>query len=93
MPPSVSAESVRDAGQPGKKAAPAILHGVDALPGIPAFGDPSDKRQWQLDHMAAVFRYFACNGYTEGMAGHISVRDSERDNAFWINPLVCIRHC
>ena len=91
MPPSVTSETIRDAVQASKKTAttpsPAIPRGVDALPGIPTFDDLSEKRQWQLEHMAAVFRFFARNGYIEGMSGHTSVRDPERSDAFWINPL------
>ncbi|KAM0540897.1 hypothetical protein ACHAPJ_013463 [Fusarium lateritium] len=56
------------------------------FPGIPQFDDPYKKRQWQLEHMAAAFRVFARKGYTEGTAGHISVRDPVDPNTFWINP-------
>ncbi|KAM0418923.1 hypothetical protein ACHAPT_012188 [Fusarium lateritium] len=59
-----------------------------ALPRIPKFDDPYKKRQWQLEHMAAAFRVFARKGYTEGTAGHISVRDPVQPNTFWINPQV-----
>ena len=59
-------------------------------PGIPRFDDPYKKRQWQLEHMAAAFRVFARKGFTEGTAGHISVRDPVEPNTFWINPLVYI---
>ncbi|KXJ84722.1 hypothetical protein Micbo1qcDRAFT_101766, partial [Microdochium bolleyi] len=51
----------------------------------PTFQDPYAKRQWQLEHMAA-FRVFARKGYTEGTAGHISVRDPVDPSTFWINP-------
>ncbi|MCJ1361677.1 hypothetical protein MMC16_000777 [Acarospora aff. strigata] len=37
--------------------------------------------------MAAAFRYFSRHGYVEGMSGHISVRDPEYSDAFWMNPL------
>ena len=37
--------------------------------------------------MAAAFRVFARKGYTEGTAGHISIRDPVDPNTFWINPL------
>jgi ribulose-5-phosphate 4-epimerase/fuculose-1-phosphate aldolase len=37
--------------------------------------------------MAAVFRDFARKGFTEGMSGHISVRDPEFPNYIWMNPL------
>lgn len=57
------------------------------MPGIPKLASFSDKRQWQLEHMAAAFRVFGRNGYAEGIAGHISVRDPEFEDRFWINPL------
>ena len=37
--------------------------------------------------MAATFRDWARKGFTEGMSGHISVRDPEYPNAIWMNPL------
>lgn len=46
-----------------------------------------EERQWIKQHMACVFRVFARNGYTEGTAGHISVRDPVDIHIFWINPL------
>jgi hypothetical protein len=33
--------------------------------------------------MALAFRVFARKGYTEGMSGHISVRDPENIHTFW----------
>lgn len=38
--------------------------------------------------MAAAFRYLSKQGYDEGIAGHISLRDPENPHHFWINPLV-----
>ncbi|KAF2864484.1 putative aldolase [Piedraia hortae CBS 480.64] len=57
------------------------------LPGIPHFPTFSAHRSWMLRHMALAFRVFARKGYTEGMAGHISVRDPEWPHTFWTNPL------
>jgi ribulose-5-phosphate 4-epimerase/fuculose-1-phosphate aldolase len=37
--------------------------------------------------MAAVFRDFSRKGFTEGMSGHISVRDPEFPHYIWMNPL------
>src|SRR4051794_24051391 len=65
----------------------AMSHGPVALPGIPTFSSLQEKRKWQLDHMAGAFRVFARHGFTEGMSGHISVRDPIEPSAFWINPL------
>ncbi|EON97314.1 putative class ii aldolase family protein [Phaeoacremonium minimum UCRPA7] len=54
--------------------------------GMPKFDDLYKKRQWQLEHMAGAFRVFARKGFTEGAAGHISVRDPVDPDTFWINP-------
>ncbi|KAL5631082.1 hypothetical protein BROUX41_000954 [Berkeleyomyces rouxiae] len=64
-----------------------IVTGGIPHPGIPTFTDPYQKRQWQLEHMAGAFRVFARKGFTEGAAGHISVRDPVDPSTFWINPM------
>ncbi|KAJ9133377.1 Class II aldolase/adducin N-terminal [Pleurostoma richardsiae] len=64
-----------------------MAHRGKALPGIPKFSSAAAKRQWQLEHMAGAFRVFAREGYSEGISGHISVRDPEFEDRFWINPL------
>lgn len=66
--------------------APSLSTGGYEFPGVPKFDDPYKKRQWQLEHMAGAFRVFARRGFTEGTAGHISVRDPIDPNTFWINP-------
>ncbi|KAF2839088.1 arad-like aldolase/epimerase [Patellaria atrata CBS 101060] len=58
-----------------------------SLPGIPIFNNVEKHRQWMLEHMAGAFRVFARKGFTEGISGHISVRDPENLHAFWTNPL------
>lgn len=64
----------------------ALATGGLEAPSMPKFQDPYKKRQWQLEHMAGAFRVFARKGFTEGTAGHISVRDPVDPNTFWINP-------
>ncbi|KAF2247176.1 class II aldolase/adducin domain-containing protein [Trematosphaeria pertusa] len=64
----------------------AISQGV-CLPGIPLFSSYDKHRAWILAHMAGAFRVFARKGFTEGMSGHISVRDPEHADRFWTNPL------
>ncbi|KAF2183737.1 arad-like aldolase/epimerase [Zopfia rhizophila CBS 207.26] len=64
----------------------AISQGV-CLPGIPIFSSYDKHRAWMLAHMAGAFRVFARKGLTEGMSGHISVRDPENPHTFWTNPL------
>ena len=63
-----------------------VCQGV-SLPGIPQFPTYAQHRQWMLEKMALAFRVFARKGYTEGMSGHISVRDPENPHTFWTNPL------
>lgn len=59
-----------------------ISQGV-CLPGIPTHPTFGEHRQWMLEKMALAFRVFARKGYTEGLAGHISVRDPEWPHTFW----------
>ena len=53
------------------------------LPGIPRHPTFTAHRQWLLEQMALAFRVFARKDYTDGMAGHISVRDPENPHTFW----------
>lgn len=49
----------------------------------PKFTNPLDERKYQKEHLAAAFRVFARQGFDEGVAGHISLRDP-------INPRECL---
>ncbi|PWY92975.1 class II aldolase/adducin domain-containing protein [Aspergillus sclerotioniger CBS 115572] len=70
----------------GKSAIQAISQGL-TLPGVPSFTSIDKKRRWMLEHMAGAFRVFARKGFSEGMSGHISLRDPEHPDCFWTNPL------
>ncbi len=52
----------------------------------PVFTTPDEERQHRKQRLAAAFRIFARLGYDEGIAGHISARDPERPDHFWVNP-------
>jgi hypothetical protein len=41
----------------------------------PKFTNKLDERKYQMQHLAAAFRVFAKQGFDEGVAGHISLRD------------------
>jgi hypothetical protein len=41
----------------------------------PTFTNKLDERKYQKEHLAAAFRVFAKQGFDEGVAGHISLRD------------------
>jgi hypothetical protein len=69
------------------KTALELISQGQSLPGIPTFPSYAEHRKWMLSKMALAFRVFARKGYTEGMSGHISVRDPENPHTFWTNPL------
>jgi ribulose-5-phosphate 4-epimerase/fuculose-1-phosphate aldolase len=53
---------------------------------IPQFDDPGDERRHRKQRLAAGFRLFGHFGFDEGVAGHITARDPERSDHFWVNP-------
>ncbi|KAH8902226.1 arad-like aldolase/epimerase [Coniochaeta sp. PMI_546] len=64
-----------------------LSFGPNALSGIPKFVSFQHHREHIVLHMAAVFRNWARVGFTEGISGHISVRDPEFANCIWMNPI------
>ncbi|MBT2444600.1 class II aldolase/adducin family protein [Streptomyces sp. ISL-36] len=56
------------------------------LPLPPTFDSPEEERQYRKEQLAAGFRIFGRFGFSEGVAGHITVRDPENPDAFWVNP-------
>jgi ribulose-5-phosphate 4-epimerase/fuculose-1-phosphate aldolase len=56
----------------------------------PRVAEPVDveaARTHRLQRLAAAFRLFARYGYDHGVAGHITARDPELIDHFWVNPL------
>ncbi|NES02876.1 MAG: class II aldolase/adducin family protein [Okeania sp. SIO2F4] len=51
------------------------------------FEGVEDERRHRQERLAAAFRLFARYGFDEGVAGHITVRDPEFPDHFWVNPL------
>ena len=56
------------------------------FPTPPAFASVEEERLHRKQRLAAAFRLFAKFGYDEGVAGHITVRDPEKPDHFWVNP-------
>jgi ribulose-5-phosphate 4-epimerase/fuculose-1-phosphate aldolase len=54
---------------------------------IPEFASVEEERQHLKVRLAAAFRLFGRFGFSEGVAGHITVRDPELADHFWVNPL------
>ena len=73
-----------------------------ALP--PTFDSVEEERLHRKQRLAASFRLFGKFGFDEGVAGHITVRDPEHLDRFWVNPfgmnfkhirvsdLICVDH-
>jgi len=56
------------------------------LPANMEFDSPADERLYRKERLAAAFRLFSKFGFDEGVAGHITARDPERTDHFWVNP-------
>ncbi|MFD1019673.1 class II aldolase/adducin family protein [Thalassobacillus hwangdonensis] len=52
----------------------------------PTFHSIEEERQYIKQRLAASFRLFSKFGFNDGSAGHITVRDPENKNHFWVNP-------
>ena len=53
---------------------------------LPVFDDAEAERTHIKQRMAAAFRLFDRFGFNEGVAGHLTARDPERPDCFWVNP-------
>ena len=56
------------------------------VPQPPTFTTLEAERLHRQQRLAAALRLFALYGYDEGVAGHITARDPELTNCFWVNP-------
>jgi len=56
------------------------------MPSPPKFDHPAEERLHRKQRLAAAFRIFSRFGLDEGAAGHITVRDPEHRETFWLNP-------
>jgi len=53
----------------------------------PQFTSVEEERRHRKQRLAAAFRIFGHFGFDEGTAGHITARDPELLDHFWVNPL------
>ena len=70
----------------------------------PTFTNVEDERLHRKQQLAAALRIFGRLGFGEGVAGHITARDTEYQDPFWVNPfgksfrlmkvsdLICVNH-
>lgn len=59
---------------------------VKVLHSFPEFADADEERTHLKQRLAAAFRLFGRFGFSEGVAGHITARDPEHPECFWVNP-------
>jgi ribulose-5-phosphate 4-epimerase/fuculose-1-phosphate aldolase len=50
------------------------------------FETVEEERRHRKERLAAALRLFGRLGFEEGVAGHITVRDPEHTDHFWVNP-------
>ena len=74
------------------------------IPVPPTFTSAAEERLHRKQRLAAAFRLFSRFGFDEGVAGHITARDPEFPDHFWVNPfgvhfshirvsdLICVDH-
>jgi ribulose-5-phosphate 4-epimerase/fuculose-1-phosphate aldolase len=53
---------------------------------LPTFETMQEARQHRKERLTAAFRIFSQLGFDEGVAGHITARDPEYADRFWVNP-------
>ncbi len=60
---------------------------TDVMPARPLVDrTPDEERAHRKRRLAGAFRIFGRFGFDEGVAGHITARDPERLDHFWVNP-------
>src|ERR1700684_2413774 len=52
----------------------------------PTFGSVEEERLHRKQRLAAAFRLFSRFGFDQGVAGHITARDPQDPDRFWVNP-------
>ena len=64
-----------------------------SIDGPPEFATPAEERLHRQQKLAGALRIFGRLGFGEGVAGHITVRDPEFPDHFWVNPFgMSFRH-
>lgn len=69
-------ESMYQPGQPGL-----------IFPSRPVFATHAEERQYRKERLVAACRAFAQQKFDYGFAGHLTIRDPERPELYWTNPM------
>jgi ribulose-5-phosphate 4-epimerase/fuculose-1-phosphate aldolase len=65
---------------------PQVKTRLERMPRPPVFAKVEEERRHRKERLAGAFRLFSKCGFDEGVAGHITARDPERLDHFWVNP-------
>lgn len=57
------------------------------FPETPDFKSFEEARTYRKQHLVAACRAFAMHGFDYGFAGHLTIRDPERPDLYWTNPM------
>jgi ribulose-5-phosphate 4-epimerase/fuculose-1-phosphate aldolase len=57
------------------------------FPERPEFDNFEEERTYRKQHLVAACRAFDQHGFDYGFAGHLTVRDPERPELYWTNPM------
>ncbi|MEQ9815411.1 MAG: class II aldolase/adducin family protein [Azospirillaceae bacterium] len=57
------------------------------FPEKPVFETAAEERQHRKQRLVAACRAFALEGFDYGFAGHLTIRDPERPELYWTNPM------
>ena len=70
----------------GFQKAQSLIKNNIAIPTPPKFNSHKEERFHRKERLVAALRIFSKCGFDEGVAGHITVRDPEHTESFWVNP-------
>lgn len=60
--------------------------GIEKLVSYPKFNSVEEHRHYIKKILTGAYRIFGKFGFSEGVAGHITCRDPEHTDCFWVNP-------
>lgn len=60
--------------------------GIEKMISYPQFTSIEEERHYRKKTLAAAYRIFGKLGFSEGVARHITCRDPEYPDCFWVNP-------
>ncbi|MEU9301483.1 class II aldolase/adducin family protein [Streptomyces sp. NPDC048269] len=74
-----------ETGRPGAQPAPVPVDRLHLdLP--PVHDTVREARDYRKERLAGALRLFARLGYEDGVAGHVTARDPEFEDCYWVNP-------